>query len=167
MNTVENVFKILEEAGVDYKRSEHEPVKTSEEASKIRGVALNTGVKALLLRERKQNIEPGKTGFHQNRFVIVLVPADKKVDMEKIAELEKAKKAVLATPQEVLEETGCDIGGVPPFGHTKNSQPNQIKTYMDRGILKIQTVNFNAGSRTVSVSMKGEDLGKIVNYIGF
>ena len=50
MKTVENLFRILDENKIEYKKSEHEPVKTSEEAAKVRGVDLRTGVKALLLK---------------------------------------------------------------------------------------------------------------------
>ena len=155
MKTVENLFRILDENKIEYKKSEHEPVKTSEEAAKVRGVDLHTGIKALLLKTSEK------------KFIMVLVPADKRVDLEKMAVLEKTKKVSLASQSEVLEETGCEIGGVPPFGFTKNWQDNKIKTYMDKEILGIETVNFNAGDRKISVSMKGQDLEKVVYYIGF
>jgi len=154
MNTLENVFRILDENKVEYKKIEHEPVRTSEEAAKIRGVPLKTGVKALLLKTKE-------------RFIMVLVPADRRVDIEKIEELEKSKKVRLATSQEVLEETGCDVGGVPPFGHTKGGVHNQIKTYLDKEVFQSELANFNAGDRGVSVSMKAEDLKKVVYYILF
>lgn len=155
MNATENLCRILDENKIEYKRSKHEPVKTSEEAANMRGVELRTGVKALLLKTAER------------KFIMVLVPANKKVDLEKMAQLEKTKKVSLASQSEVLEETGCEIGGVPPFGFAKNGQDNKIKTYMDKEILGIETVNFNAGDRKVSVSMKGADLGKVVYYIGF
>ena len=155
MKTVERVFQLLDEKGVKYERSEHEPVRTSEEAAKMRGVDLKTGVKAMLLKTS------------EGKFIIVLIEADKRVDLKKISEMEKIKKLSIAKPEEVLSETGCEIGGVPPFGYTKNGENNQIKTYMDRNILENNLVNFNAGDRRVSVSMKGKDLEKVVNYIPF
>ena len=150
MNTVENVLRILEEKGIEYAKSEHEAVRTSEEAAKIRGVDLKSGVKALLLKTE------------EGRFIMVLIEADKKIDFELIAHMEKTKKLRLARPEEVLNETGCQIGGVPPFGHTKNGQPVKIKTYMDKNILRNEFVNCNAGDRTVSVSMRGKDLEKVI-----
>ena len=71
MNTVENLFRILDENGIEYKKSEHPPVKTSEEAARIRGVDLKTGVKAMLLKTK------------QGKFILVLLPADKKIDFKK------------------------------------------------------------------------------------
>jgi len=103
----------------------------------------------------------------EGKFVMVLVPGDKRIDTKKIAELENTKKVKFASAEEVLEETGCEIGGVPPFGHTKNGQPNNIKTYMSSEVLENEIVNFNAGRKDVSVTMKGKDLPKVVKAIIF
>ncbi len=155
MNTVENLFQTLDSRGIEYKRFEHEPVKTSEEASRIRGVELKTGVKAMLLKTR------------QGKFILVLLPADKKIDFKKIEQMENTKDLKFASQEEVLEETGCEIGGVPPFGHTKRKQEHRIKTYMDKSIFENNIVNFNAGDRSVSVSMKSMDLPKVVEALVF
>ncbi len=155
MNTLENVLKILDQKKIEYKKSEHEAVRTSEEAAKLRGVDLKTGVKAMLLKSS------------EGRFIMVLIEADKRVDLKKISEMEETKKLRFATMEEVSEETGCEPGGVPPFGYTKNGEPNKIRTYLDKNVLNNKEVNFNAGDRKVSVSMKGADLDKVVDYIPF
>ena len=139
-----NIIRILKERKIDYKYYEHEPVYTSEQASKVRNVELKTGVKALLVKTK------------DNKFLLVLVRADKRADLKAVASLEGAKKLSLATPDEVLKIAGCKIGSVPPFGHK-----TQLKTYMDKEILDNEEVNFNIGERTISVNMKGKDL---LNY---
>lgn len=155
MNTLENVLKTLEEKKIDYKKFEHEPVNTSEEAAKLRGVELKTGVKALLLKTS------------EGSFIMVLIEADKKVDIKKIAQMENTKKLQFAKAEEVLAEVGCEPGGVPPFGYTKNGESHRIKTYIDKNISNNKSVNFNAGDRRVSVSMKGKDLEKVIEAIPF
>jgi Ala-tRNA(Pro) deacylase len=40
MGIFENVKKMLDEKGVEYEIVEHEPVRTSEEAAKVRGTKL-------------------------------------------------------------------------------------------------------------------------------
>ena len=155
MNTLESVFRILDENGIGHQRFEHQPVRTSEEAARIRGVDLKTGVKAMLLKTR------------EGKFIVVLVPADKKIDFKKIEQLENTKKLSFASEEEVLQETGCEVGGVPPFGHTKRGQGHPIKTYMDKDVLENDSANFNAGDRSVSVTMKAKDLAKAVQSILF
>ncbi|MEM3410200.1 MAG: YbaK/EbsC family protein, partial [Nitrososphaerota archaeon] len=70
------------------------------------------------------------------------------------------KKLKLATPIEVLEKTGCEIGSVHPFGNLYN-----LQTYLDRSVLENTWVNFNAGLHTVSIHMKTEDLVRLVKPV--
>ncbi len=142
--TYEEIRRILDEHGAEYVVSEHAPVYTSEEAARVRGVGLETGVKALLLRTREKT------------FVLALVRADRKADLREIARRAGTRKVTLARPQEVLELTGCEVGSVPPFGF------DDVPTFMDRTILENELVNFNAGLHTVSVRMRAEDLVEIV-----
>src|SRR6185436_951353 len=86
---------------------EHEPVITSEDAARTRGIELKTGIKALLFTDQKGG------------WVIVNVPADKKADQNKVATaMGWSKNSIrMATKEQVEEITGCEIGAVPPFGH--------------------------------------------------
>ena len=49
--TFERIKKKLDELGIKYKLTIHEPVKTSEEAAAIRGVTLASGAKAVILKD--------------------------------------------------------------------------------------------------------------------
>ncbi len=144
------IVKMLEEQGVKYEILEHEPVYTSEQAAKVRGVSLRTGVKALVCKNS------------ESKFILVLVRADKRADLDRVAKLEGTKKVSLASPGEVLKHTGCEIGSVPPFGH-----PRALKTYLDREILKEEEVNFNIGEHTKSIKMKAGDLLKVMEPVLF
>ena len=44
------IVKLLSDNKIEYSTVEHEPVKTCEEASKIRGVAPESGAKSMLLK---------------------------------------------------------------------------------------------------------------------
>jgi len=145
---VDRVKKVLDDRKIEYMLSVHEPVYTSEQAARVRGVDVKTGVKALVLKT------------YEHRFIMVLVTADKRTDLEKVAELEGTRNVRLANPQEVFEVTGCEIGSVPPFGHL-----TELKTYMDKEILENDEVNFNCGMHTKSIKMKAQDLLKVINPI--
>ena len=136
---------LLARNGITYQVFEHEPVYTSEQAAQIRGVELKTGVKALVLKTEEGD------------YVMGLVAADRRVDLKKLAEIVKTKKLRLASPQEVLKITGCEVGSVHPFGNLHN-----LPTYLDKSIVENDMVNFNAGLHTVSLSMKREDLIKAI-----
>src|SRR3989338_632267 len=109
--------KFLDDNITEYKVMEHEPVYTSEEAAKVRGVELKSGVKALVLKT------------NEDAYLLALVSADKKIDLKLLAGIIGTKKLSFASPDKVLEITGCEIGSVHPFGNVHN-----LTTYMDPGI---------------------------------
>lgn len=137
--------KFLDDNKIRYKVMEHEPVFTSEEAARVRNAELKTGVKALVLK------------MNEDKYILALVAADKKIDLELLASSIGTRKLNLASPEEVLEITGCEIGSVHPFGNVYN-----LTTYMDPSVTENETVNFNAGMHTVSIQMRSEDLAKLI-----
>ena len=149
MSVLENVKRILDEKGIDYRIFEHEPVYTSEQAARVRGVDVKTGVKAMVLKTEK------------GEYVMALVRADKRVDLDRISGLE-GSPVKLAPPLEVLEVVGCEVGSVPPFGHE-----TRLKTYLDRDILENEFVSFNCGEHTKSITMRADDLKKVVEGVLF
>jgi len=46
------IRKLIAQNSIPFEVSEHEPVYTSEQAAKVRGVELRTGVKALVFRTK-------------------------------------------------------------------------------------------------------------------
>lgn len=142
------IKELLDSNGVTYEVSEHEPVYTSEQAAKVRGVELKTGVKALVLKTEKGSLVMG------------LIAADKRIDLKRLAKIARTKKLRLASPQEVLKTTGCEVGSVHPFGNL-----HRLPTYLDSSILENNIVNFNAGLHTVSIQMKAKDLVKAIRPV--
>jgi len=142
------VKELLDRSGIAYEVSEHTPVYTSEEAANVRGVELETGVKALVFKTE------------QGRFVLGLIAADRKMNVKKLAKIAGIRKLELASPQDVLKVTGCEVGSVHPFGNLFG-----LTTYMDGSVLENNSVNFNAGLHTVSVYMKAKDLVKAIKPV--
>lgn len=143
-----SVKKLLDQNKIAYVVSEHAPVYTSEEAAKVRGVELKTGVKALILKTDSGD------------FVVALIAANRKIDLKKLAKAIGAKKLRLASAKEVLMVAGCEVGSVHPFGNLFG-----LPTYSDGSVLENDMVNFNAGMHTVSIQMKAKDLVKTVRPI--
>lgn len=81
-----------------------ESTRTAAEAAAVHGVEVAAIVKSILT----------KAG---DKFILFLVPGDKRLDFEKV-KAQVGADVRLATPDEVKEQTGYSIGGVPPFAHT-------------------------------------------------
>lgn len=136
--TYEAIIKKLDAAHVEYQTSEHEPVHTSEDASRIRGVALESGAKAIVLCG-------SKTGTHY----VCVIPANLKLDSKAVKNLVGEK---VSFAQDVANVTDCVPGSVPPFGSVLG-----LATYVDARLAQNEIINFNAGELTRSVSMRYQD----------
>lgn len=142
MLVLEKIFTLLNERGVKYSTEHHAPTVTSEEASKIRGVSMHAGAKALV-------IKGNKTGQHW----LFVMPADLRFDTKK-AQVIVGERVSFATEPEAV--TGCVKGSVPPLGSVIG-----LKTYCDKRLAENETIHFNAGSLTDSVSMAYNDYVQI------
>ena len=150
-NEVEKIKSEFTRLGLHPTYLEHEPVITSEDAAKTRGFELRQGIKSLLFTDGKNN------------WVIADVPAHQKADQKKVAsELGWSKGATrMATAEEVLSITGCEIGSVPPFGHQTT-----IPILVDMGVFENTESTFNIGLRTHSVKIATEEMKTLFREIG-
>ncbi len=142
MTVYEKIKAKLDEAGAVYATQHHEATITSEDASRVRGVSMHAGAKALVLRGKK-------TDAH---FLFVM-PADLRFDAKKAKALLGEPVTFAAEPEAV---TGCVRGSVPPFGSVVG-----LKTYCDARLAENEDIHFNAGSLTDSVTMKYSDYLRI------
>ena len=151
-NVVNKIKDLLVKNDYWFEEFEHEPVRTSEEAAKVRtGYSLHQGAKAIIIRAKKS-----KT----NKFFVMLVfPGDLKFDSSKVKEILNVKDIRFATEDEIKEITdGVQLGGVPPFGNLFN-----LEVLVDKKLFNNEKIVFNAGDRRVSIAIKTEDYKKLVN----
>ena len=134
---------LLRAEAAAFELTHHDPVTTSAEAAAVRGAELRSGAKAMLVK--------GRTGL-----ALAVLAGDRKVDWRLLAPLVGGKGARFATDDELREATGLSKGAVPPFGRLFG-----LRTIYDRSLLDVETVNFNAGTHTESISMARDDLFRI------
>ena len=146
-NIRNEIVRILNAHDVVFEHKIHDetPV-TSEGAAEARGIALEDGVKAIILRGKKS-----KKNYQVN------IPAHLKVDMKAVAAA-VGEKCEFEDPAVIEERFGLVIGSVPPFGPLLN-----LETLVDEGILKRPHSAFNCGLRTESIVMKPDDLIKVID----
>lgn len=143
MPVFDDIKKLLEQTPVKFTVVEHPPVYTSEEASKIRDTSLAIGAKALIW-------------FADKSPILVVVPGDKKLNLKKFKNAFGIKDMRFATPEEVEELTGLQIGSIPPLGKVLG-----LASYFDVSFSLGNQVAFNAGLHTVSILMSAEDLIRV------
>jgi Ala-tRNA(Pro) deacylase len=143
MPVSERLAQWLREAGVVFDLVEHPPVRTSVEAARVRGTRLEQGAKALVVRA-------------DDRFVHCVLPAHLKADNAALRAIVGSRKLRFASREELLELTGCEPGAVPPFGNFFG-----LPVLLDEALCANDRVAFNAGSITVSITMRCADLVRV------
>ena len=146
----QQITDLLRQHDCWFEEFEHEPVRTSEEAAKLRdGYTLQQGAKAIIIRVKIPNV--GK------KFVMLVMPADQKFDSAKVKQVLHSKDIRFATEEEVEEITkGVKPGGVPPFGNLFG-----LEVISDTSLYDNEKIIFNAG-RTSSIGMKSADYKRLV-----
>lgn len=146
------ITELLKNNGFWFETFEHEPVRTSEEAAKIRhGYSLHQGAKAMIVRVKITN--------NDKKFVMLVMPGDLRFDNNKVKQIFNAKDIRFATEEEVATITGgVQPGGVPPFGNLFG-----IDVLVDPLLLENEKIVFNAGDRRFSVGMMSVNYRSLVN----
>ena len=67
----------------------------------------------------------------------------------------------MATQEEVLEKTGCELGAVPPFGHK-----TKVLLLVDKKVYDNKESAFNIGLRTNSVKILTEEMKILFSKVG-
>lgn len=144
-----SVFDRLSEkmtaAGVPFTVTHHVPVFTSEEAAAVRGVPLATGAKALIVKAGED-------------FLMLVVPADRKLDSKKARTQLGVKGLRFASREEVEQLTGLQPGSIPPFGSLFG-----LPTRCDPALSLNERINFNAGDHAISISLAYADYVAVEN----
>jgi Ala-tRNA(Pro) deacylase len=139
----ERLSQWLGELGVSFTVTRHAPVFTSEEAAQVRGTPLASGAKALIVKAN-------------DKFVMLVLPADRKLDSKKARLALAAKSIRFATKDEVETITTLQPGAIPPFGSLF-----ELSTYVDPMLGDNPSINFNAGDHAISIQMTFADYAKV------
>lgn len=140
MDLTQKVFELLDRNKIFYERYEHEPVFSSEEASRVRGTDISLGAKSLVFNA-------------DDRLILIVVPANKKVNSRKFVKMYKIKNLSMVDKEKLPEKVNLERGAVIPLGSLLG-----LPTYFDEGLKRDGNVVFNAGKTTISIVMKARDL---------
>jgi len=90
-------------------------------------------------------------------FVIAVVPGDMRSDLNKIKKYLEVNLVQMGSPEELMEQTGCVFGVVPPLGEVFG-----IDTVVDSHCFEEDEVCFNAGRLTHSVFLSKTEFQKLI-----
>jgi len=137
------VIKFLEKA--KYQPIQHRTVYTAYDKAATLKVNLKTVGKTLLLSLDKNP-------------AIVLIPANKHLDKNKLKKTAKAKKIDFLSERVIKNKLkGVKVGAVPPFGSLW-----KISTFADNSLLKTPKIYINSGDNGWSLKITGAAFKKLM-----
>jgi prolyl-tRNA editing enzyme YbaK/EbsC (Cys-tRNA(Pro) deacylase) len=144
--SVERVAAALRSAAVDSRIEEFSAgTPTAEAAARAVGCELGEIVKSLVF-------------VSDGRFVLALVPGDRRADTTKVAAAAGASTARIAAPDEVRDATGFEPGAVAPFPLTRID-----RVLLERSLLDSPLVWVGAGSPRHMAGLAPLDLMRLAN----
>ena len=138
---VERVADVLRRAGVEARIEEFpQGTPTAEAAAEAAGCGLGQIVKSLVF-------EAG------GRFLVAMVPGDRRADRRKVAEAAGVRRARVASAQEVQDATGFAPGAVAPF-----PLPGVDRVLIDRRLVTQELLWIGGGSEYHLAAVSPPDL---------
>lgn len=137
------VEQLLSGYGVEFRVLRHAEVSTSAEAAAVRGTPLSSGAKALVVKADEE-------------FFMVVLPADRKLDSKLVRTARGCRGLRFADQDEVARITALVPGAIPPLGSLFG-----LATWCDERLGEHEWINFNAGDRAISVSLRYADYVRV------
>lgn len=142
MKVSAKLLKKLNDLGIKYDLVEHRPVYTAYDAAQTMKRKLDQIAKSLL-------VKAGKNHF------LVHVPANKNIDLKKLAKILKVAKVEIPKEQAVVKSLKIKPGTLSSFGFM-----HKVASVVDKSLLKSKKVVFSTGNLINSLELSVKDFLK-------
>ncbi|MGW0330942.1 YbaK/EbsC family protein [Streptomyces sp. NPDC003011] len=138
------LIEVLERGQARFRLIEHAPEGRTEPASVLRRHALAQAAKCLVVRVA--------TGRRSRRYVLAVVPGDRRVDLEELRDLYDGTEASFAARDVAERLAGSVSGSVMPFARHPD-----LDLVVDPDLLAHDEIFFNAARLDRSVALATDD----------
>ena len=141
----DKVYEVLKDWGIDYVKLDHPPVYTVEEAEKHWSSVEGAHCKNIFVRNKKGN-----------RHYLIIVRADKKVDLTPLSKRMGQSRFSFASPERLQRCLGLEPGSVSPFGLINDGE-KEVRVLIDRDLKSVEKINFhpNVNTATLTITFAG------------
>lgn len=136
-------MELLEQKGIPYEIHQHEEDQyTAEGVARDLGVPVAQVVKAMLAR------------CDESWYVLVVIPGDERLSLEKVRAAVGAGRVNLASKQEVERITGYTVGAVSVIGLRQGG----ILPFVDERVLGLEQVIISSGRPEAGLALSPDDV---------
>ncbi|MFI9115624.1 YbaK/EbsC family protein [Streptomyces venezuelae] len=142
--TYEKLLALLDERGAAHRVIEHAPEGGTEAVSALRGHTLAEAAKCIIAMV--------KIGKKEKRFALVVVPGDRRIDLNAVKALYGGTYVSFASPEIAEELAGSPSGTILPFAFDE-----RLELLVDPALLENEEFYFNAARLDRSIALRTED----------
>ncbi len=136
-------MELLEQKGIVYEIHQHEEEQyTAQGVAQDLGVPVAQVVKAMLAR------------CDESWYVLVVIPGDERLSLEKVRATVGAGKVNLASKQEVERITGFPVGAVSVIGFRQGG----VLVFVDERVLGLEQVVISSGHPEAGLALSPDDV---------
>jgi len=137
----------LDRMGVAYTVKPHRnPVFTSEDAARERGVRLCQIVKTMVLSDGRQ------------RVVVAVLPGDRRLDTKRLKKLVRVKNLKFMDQEALSRRFDMVIGAIAPIADAFES----LSMFMDPAVLQEAFIDISSGSPSAGLELASADLQRLL-----
>jgi Ala-tRNA(Pro) deacylase len=145
MDALTKVKQYLEHNSAPYQVVLHEEVYTAQELAQVLHTPGRELVKVVIVKA-------------DDTYWMAVLPASRKIDLQKLTALLKAKTLTFAKEQEMKALfPEAEIGAMPPFGNLYN-----MNVCIDSVLTNDEHITFNAGTHYAAIRMKYRDFKRLL-----
>jgi Ala-tRNA(Pro) deacylase len=148
------VYAALDSLGISYRRYEHPPVFTAEDAAVHWAGLDGTQCKNLFLRNKKGN-----------RHYLVVLEVSKQADLRHVARLVSDDRLSFGSAERLMERLGLTPGSVSPFGLI-NDADRSVRVLIDRDLRSAERLIFHPNINTASIVIAWKDFERFLDSRG-
>ena len=126
-----NIYEFLDNNDIEYQRHDHPPVFTVEDVHRLTPDLPGAKTKNLFFRDKKGN-----------RYFLVVVPADKRVNLKALPNVLQSSKISFGSPDRLMKHLGITPGSVSLLAIV-NDQENRVEVIIDKSLWESETFQFH------------------------
>lgn len=157
MPVPKKVSNSLEKAKIKYEVVKHRTVYTAFDKAATLKVPQKIVGKTLVMKVDSQGKSAAPCGIDK-KVTLVLIPANKNLDISKLRKAAKAKKISFINESWIKKNLkGIKVGAIPPLGSLWG-----LSTFVDKLLTNLPKIILNSGDHKFSIKVKGNTLKKLI-----
>ena len=149
-----NIYEFLDKCNIEYQRYDHPPVFTVEDVHRLTPDLPGAKTKNLFFRDKKGN-----------RHFLVVVPADKRVDLKALPTVLESSKISFGSPDRLMEHLGITPGSVSLLAIV-NDQENKVEVIIDESLWTSEAFQFHPLVNTSTLVISRDNIKRFLDATG-